>query len=66
MHILDDIKQRMQSGTVPECFTTEALRNQEKIGVDDLFLAYSISTPFGAGIETVSGISASLPRIFLS
>ena len=56
MHILDDIKQRMQSGTVPECFTTEALRNQEKIGVDDLFLAYSISTPFGAGIETVRGI----------
>ena len=43
----------MKEGTVPDCLTVEALQNQQKIGMNDLFLAYSMSTPFGAGIETV-------------
>ena len=43
----------MKEGTVPDCLTVEALQNQQKIGMSDLFLAYSMSTPFGAGIETV-------------
>lgn len=50
---MNDVKDRMQSGTVPDCLTVEALHNQQKIGMSDLFLAYSVSSPFGAGIETV-------------
>ena len=47
------MKSRLAAGTVPECLTVEALRNQQKLGMDDVFLAYSVSSPFGAGIETV-------------
>ncbi|KAL5478269.1 hypothetical protein ACEPAI_2453 [Sanghuangporus weigelae] len=54
-HLVADVKQRMKEGTVPDCLTVEALQNQQKIGVRDLFLAYSMSTPFGAGIETTAG-----------
>ena len=50
---MDDVKRRMDAGTLPDCLAGEAIRNQKKIGMDDLFLAYSISSPFGAGIETV-------------
>ena len=59
-HLVDDVKTRMQSGTVPDCLTVEALHNQHKIGMSDLFLAYSVSSPFGAGIETVSTLRSNL------
>ena len=55
-HLVDDVKTRMQSGTVPDCLTVEALHNQHKIGMSDLFLTYSVSPPFGAAIETVSSL----------
>ena len=55
-HLVDDEITRMRSGTVPDCLTVEALHNQHKIGMSDLFLAYSVSSPFGAGIETVSSL----------
>ncbi|KAL5520612.1 hypothetical protein ACEPAF_2613 [Sanghuangporus sanghuang] len=54
-HLVADVKQRMKEGTVPDCLTVEALQNQLKIDMGDLFLAYSMSTPFGAGIETTAG-----------
>ena len=53
-HLVDDVITRIRSGTVPDCLTVEALHNEHKIGMSDLFLAYSVSSPFGAGIETVS------------
>ena len=52
-HLVADVKSRLAAGTVPACLTVEALRNQQKLGMDDVFLAYSVSSPFGAGIETV-------------
>ncbi|KAL5514879.1 hypothetical protein ACEPAG_2195 [Sanghuangporus baumii] len=54
-HLVADVKQRMKEGTVPDCLAVEALQSQQKIGMGDLFLAYSMSTPFGAGIETTAG-----------
>ena len=41
---------------VHDCSTVKALHNQHKIGMSDLFLMYSVSSPFGAGIETVSSL----------
>ncbi|THH09691.1 hypothetical protein EW145_g1830 [Phellinidium pouzarii] len=55
MHLVGDVKQRMTAGTIPDCLTVQALENQEKEGIDDLFLAYTVSSPFGAGIETTAG-----------
>ena len=52
-HLLDDVKKRMAEGTVPECMATQSLRNQEKNGMNELEVAYAVSSPFGAGIETV-------------
>ncbi|KAI5118126.1 hypothetical protein M0805_008034 [Coniferiporia weirii] len=54
-HLVDDVKQRMAAGTIPDCLTVQTLKNQEKEGIDDVFLAYSVSSPFGAGIETTAG-----------
>lgn len=53
-HLVADVRQRMGAGTIPDCLTVQALENQGKEGMSDLFLAYSVSSPFGAGIETVS------------
>ena len=55
-HPVDDEITRMRSGTVPDCLTVEALHNQHKIGMSDLFLVYSVSSPSGAGIKTVSSL----------
>ena len=52
-HLLDDVKKRMADDTCPDCLTAQTVREQEKNGMDDLEIAYAISSPFGAGIETV-------------
>ena len=44
----------MADGTVPDCLTSQTVSEQAKNGLSDLFIAYSVSSPFGAGIETVS------------
>ncbi|EJD01999.1 cytochrome P450 [Fomitiporia mediterranea MF3/22] len=54
-HLVEDVKERMAKGTIPDCLTVEALQNQQKISMSDTYLAYSVSSPFGAGIETTSG-----------
>ncbi|KAG7095762.1 hypothetical protein E1B28_006467 [Marasmius oreades] len=54
MHILNDVKARMKSGTIPDCLTAQCLNDLQKIGMTELELAYAVSTPFGAGIETTA------------
>ncbi|KAI0634094.1 cytochrome P450 [Trametes polyzona] len=54
-HLLDDVKARMADGTAPDCLTTQTIQNQEKNGLSDLEIAYTVSSPFGAGIETTAG-----------
>lgn len=53
-HLLEDVKMRQAQGTVPDCLTTQALATREKAGLTELDVAYAVSSPFGAGIETVS------------
>ena len=52
-HLVDDVKKRMAEGTSPDCLTTQTILEQEKSGMSDLEVAYAVSSPFGAGIETV-------------
>ncbi|KAK7440251.1 hypothetical protein VKT23_017192 [Stygiomarasmius scandens] len=54
-YLLNDVKNRMDSGTVPECLASQCLSDMDKIGMTELELAYSVSSPFGAGIETTAG-----------
>ncbi|OBZ66931.1 3-hydroxyphenylacetate 6-hydroxylase [Grifola frondosa] len=54
-HLLDDVKKRMSDGTVPDCLTSQTVANQEKNELTNLEIAYTVSSPFGAGIETTAG-----------
>ncbi|TBU46186.1 cytochrome P450 [Dichomitus squalens] len=54
-HLVDDVKKRMADGTSPDCLTSQTVTNQSKNGMSDLEIAYAVSSPFGAGIETTSG-----------
>ncbi len=54
-HLVDDVKARTVAGSIPDCLATQALANQEKSGMSDVEIAYALSTPFGAGIDTASG-----------
>ena len=55
-HLLHDVKQRQAhvAGAVPDCLASQTLANMQKLGLTELDVAYAMSTPFGAGIETVS------------
>ncbi|KAF8888764.1 cytochrome P450 [Infundibulicybe gibba] len=55
MELLDDVKARMKDGTVPECLTAQTISNMDKNGLTELEVAYSVSSSFGAGIETTAG-----------
>ncbi|KAI0672430.1 cytochrome P450 [Trametes maxima] len=54
-HLLEDVKKRMADGTIPDCLTSQTVSNQSKNGMSDLDIAYTVSSPFGAGIETTAG-----------
>jgi hypothetical protein len=51
--LLDEIREKMSRGVAPTCFAKHALEEQANLGMTDLELAYAVSTPFGAGVETV-------------
>ncbi|GLB41499.1 putative cytochrome p450 [Lyophyllum shimeji] len=55
MHLFNDVKTRMQNGTIPDCLTSQTISNQARSGLTDLEVAYAVSSPFGAGIETTAG-----------
>lgn len=55
MHLYNDVKKRMQDGTIPECLTTQCIAKMNKLGMSEIALAYAASSPFAAGIDTVSG-----------
>ncbi len=61
MHLYNDVKKRMQDGTIPECLTTQCIAKTNKLGMSEIALAYAASSPFAAGIETVSGRSYRRP-----
>ncbi|KAK7683741.1 hypothetical protein QCA50_013117 [Cerrena zonata] len=70
--LIDDVKNRMAEGKCPDCLTSQTLsdegfapgsenkRKNEKVRFDELDVAYTVASPFGAGIETVSGVVFSI------
>ncbi|KJA23839.1 hypothetical protein HYPSUDRAFT_214889 [Hypholoma sublateritium FD-334 SS-4] len=60
MHLYNDVKKRMQDGTIPECLTTQCITNMTKLGMNEIALAYAASSPFAAGIETTAGTTTTL------
>lgn len=50
----------MIDGTVPDCLTSQTVVNKDKNVMSDLEIAYTVSSPFGAGIETVSSSGRSI------
>lgn len=57
LYLLNDVRARSKDGTCNDCLTSQALVNRDegKVVMTDLELAYSVSSPFGAGIETTAG-----------
>lgn len=55
MYLYNDVKTRMKNGTVPDCLTAQTITDMDQFGMSDLEVAYSVSSPFGAGIETTAG-----------
>lgn len=53
MQLLNEIREKVARGIAPPCFAKHGLEEQANLGMTDLELAYAISTPFGAGVETV-------------
>lgn len=51
--LMDDVKERMAAGVLPNCFAKHLLDEQHNLGMTDLELAYTAGSPFGAGVETV-------------
>ncbi|KIJ63674.1 hypothetical protein HYDPIDRAFT_175981 [Hydnomerulius pinastri MD-312] len=54
-HLLEDVKSRMANGTIQDCLTTQTINEMPKNGMSELEVAYAVSSPFGAGIETTAG-----------
>ncbi|KAI1456408.1 cytochrome P450 [Annulohypoxylon moriforme] len=54
MTVMNDVKKRMEEGTQIPCTTQWALERQKDLGFDDLELSYALSSPWAAGIGTVS------------
>lgn len=54
MTVMSDVKKRMEEGTQVPCTTQWALERQKELGFDDLELSYALSSPWAAGIGTVS------------
>lgn len=54
MELLNDVKQRVEAGTAKECMATRGLKDQASLGFSDVQLAFALSAPFSAGIDTVS------------
>jgi hypothetical protein len=55
MELLNEAREKMAGGTLPECFTKHLVEEQASNGMTDLELAYAAGSPFGAGVETVCG-----------
>lgn len=54
MTVMNGVRKRMEEGTQIPCTTQWALERQKELNFDDLELSYALSSPWAAGIGTVS------------
>ncbi|KAH9936845.1 cytochrome P450 [Epithele typhae] len=55
MKLLMDVKDKMEKGVAKDCLAAYCLTEQQSIGWTHLQLAFAVSAPFGAGIDTTAG-----------
>ncbi|OBZ76027.1 O-methylsterigmatocystin oxidoreductase [Grifola frondosa] len=53
--LLREVRQQMDAGTSKECISSRSLDNAADLGFAEVELAYAVSAPFGAGIDTTVG-----------
>ena len=53
MTYFNDAKRRSEAGVAKNCMATYGLSQRGNQRMSDLDLAYTLSTPFSAGVETV-------------
>ncbi|KAG6813351.1 hypothetical protein H0H92_011899 [Tricholoma furcatifolium] len=50
---MNGVKEQMELGSAQPCMTTYALERRSEFGLSDVELAYALSSPWTAGVETV-------------
>jgi hypothetical protein len=50
----NDVKRRNEAGIAKDCMATYSLSKGGNQGMTDVEIAYALSAPFGAGVDTVS------------
>lgn len=58
-----DVKRRMDAGVGKECIASRCLRTQESLGFSDVELAFAVTSPYSAGLDTVSSLAS--PWVFI-
>ncbi|KAJ7746276.1 cytochrome P450 [Mycena metata] len=53
--LVNEVQSKMESGRAQPSFCRQLLEDREKNDMGDLEIAYTCSTPFGAGVETSAG-----------
>ncbi len=53
MTYLNDVRQRNEAGIAKGCIATYSLSRGGNQGMTDIEVAYALSTPFSAGVDTV-------------
>jgi cytochrome P450 len=53
MTYFNDAKRRSEAGVAKDCMATYGLSQRGSQRMTDLEIAYTLSTPFSAGVETV-------------
>lgn len=54
--LMDEVKEKMAKGELPTCFAKHVLEEKDNLGISDLEIGYTVGSPFGAGVETVSSM----------
>jgi cytochrome P450 len=54
MTVLNEVRKKVANGTAVPCTATYGLSTQEELGMNDIELAYALSAPWAAGIETTT------------
>ena len=53
MSYLNDVKRRSEAGIAKDCMATYSLSHGGNHGMTDVDVAYALSAPFSAGVDTV-------------
>lgn len=58
MTFYNNVKRRnAEAGIAKDCMATSSLSKGGNLGMTDVEIAYALSSPFSAGVDTLSGFS---------